>query len=831
MPVKRLASFVFVCILFLRVSAAESSAYQRLHPTFLNLGDRTLVASAVVTDAPWNADPTGRKDATAAIQQALDSVSKQGGGVVFLPAGRYLIEGEIKVGYAAALYGAGGDPERTPAIRRTTLIAAVAPGEEPLLDVTAGEGAVVGLSIWYPWQNAADPVAYPFTIEASEATLRDISLLNAYNGVELKAANTCFVDHLTGTVLHRGVVAQHSTEFSWMRNIRFDNRYWQQADLEFSRGAMTPEDKKKLNLFTHRYLIGLELGRIDGMAIDSFHAEDAAVPVRVEKDSNENQNRVFGFGGVVQDFPEKREDFEWDPWYYGMHYADVDQVPSASKMVFKPPNIPKPLRTDAASFFNVTSSPYLAAGNGSEDDTSAIQQALNSAGNSGGGTVYLPPGKYRITRPLIVPRGVELRGPLGRGKSRSYWPSCVLLACFGANAPHPGSAPALLTLENHAGVRGFEIAYPDQPFDAAHLQTYPYTIRGDGTGIWIADILLINSYSGIDLASFRCNLHVVRDVWGSVMRNGIQIGGGSYGGKLDRIAFSYGPWMESWLVTPSERQAVTMEGVVNYFREHSVEYRFGNCNHEEAWGLAGFDPRTHIQFVQENGAGCSNVKIWLSLLDVANRNLIDLEAGNHISFIGLWGTGGAGGGDTNWIRASAKFHGPLDIYSQTIQPTFLKHPVLFRQEQVRIHEEVSLTTCRHASADSSFPHHRPDLAVDGDPYTYWKAKSGCWLQVDMGRIELVNRFDIQSAGFMKKRLLNAQQAVLYLSSDGLHFQKAGVLETNGEAWGSRPFEPTSARYARLVVTRPGKDRIIRIASFQVFGCRQSHVFRNLCDYP
>jgi C1A family cysteine protease len=43
------------------------------------------------TQAPYNADNTGSTDATAAIQQALDTVGQSGGGVVYLPAGTYLV--------------------------------------------------------------------------------------------------------------------------------------------------------------------------------------------------------------------------------------------------------------------------------------------------------------------------------------------------------------------------------------------------------------------------------------------------------------------------------------------------------------------------------------------------------------------------------------------------------------------------------------------------------------------------------------------------------------------------------------------------------------------
>ena len=44
-----------------------------------------------VTKAPYQADKTGNKDATTAIQSALDDAEKMGGGVVFMPAGTYRI--------------------------------------------------------------------------------------------------------------------------------------------------------------------------------------------------------------------------------------------------------------------------------------------------------------------------------------------------------------------------------------------------------------------------------------------------------------------------------------------------------------------------------------------------------------------------------------------------------------------------------------------------------------------------------------------------------------------------------------------------------------------
>src|SRR5436190_21636843 len=52
-----------------------------------------------------------------------------------------------------------------------------------------------------------------------------------------------------------------------------------------------------------------------------------------------------------------------------------------------------------------------AAGDGVADDTAALQQALDAVSNRGaGGIVYLPSGRYRLTRTIFVWPGVRLLG-------------------------------------------------------------------------------------------------------------------------------------------------------------------------------------------------------------------------------------------------------------------------------------------------------------------------------------------------------------------------------------------------------------------------------------
>lgn len=76
----------------------------------------------------------------------------------------------------------------------------------------------------------------------------------------------------------------------------------------------------------------------------------------------------------------------------------------------------------------VTSAPYGATGDGVTDDTSAIQAAINAAGN--GGVVYFPRGVYRTSAPLDLPRGVTLTGShsnlmVGPGMGKTDYPCYI----------------------------------------------------------------------------------------------------------------------------------------------------------------------------------------------------------------------------------------------------------------------------------------------------------------------------------------------------------------------------------------------------------------------
>ena len=803
-----------MCALVLAVSAGADGPRPRAK--LIVSGTETIVASVVATEAPFSADPTGARDATAAIQAALDAVGAANGGVVYLPPGRYRIDGSLKLPYSTTLAGAFEPLSRGDLANASVLLATSPGGSEEgpsVVDGMAAESALLNVAISYPLQNPRAVRPYPFTIIGQMMQIRNVVLCNSYNGIELKSSGGCVIENARGTCLRRGLALPHAVEFSWVHDVQFSAEVWRSAARQLSANPGTQADWDAVVRYCRENLVAFELGRLDGIALHNCEAPGAAIGFLVQKRATENPHPVFGLGGIVAHLVGDRDETGWDPWYYGMHYADLDKVPEAGGMRYTFGAIPMARRTSPAAFRDVTQAPYAAVGDGKADDTAALEKALADAGQAGGGVVYLPQGDFRVTRPLVVPAGVELRGPLGVGKAREYRATCSIAYC-GANSPEPDKAPAVVTLRDHAGIRGLSIVYPEQPYDAAALKPCPYVIRGDGAGVWIADVMIVNAMYGIDLATHRCDGHFVRGVWATAMRQGLKIGGGSIGGKLERVTFSIGPWIEAGRFlgrTEAATKALTEDRAAN-----ATDYILGDCEGETTWGVASFMPQLHARFVDEGGGGCRDARMWLTMHDVGRGGDLQFDGGKDICLLGYFGTGDFGG-QGNWLETGPAFRGPVHIYAPTIQQPGVNHPFRCTPEQVQFHNEVCLTTGRPATATATAPGSNPASATDRSPWTLWEAPAGSVLQVDLGRNCTINRFGVTGSGYTMAKELNIRQAELWLSRDGKEFRLAAQLNTWGLAWGDMPVEHAEGRYAQLRVTKGGADGTIRVAGFEVYG--------------
>jgi hypothetical protein len=61
-------------------------------------------------------------------------------------------------------------------------------------------------------------------------------------------------------------------------------------------------------------------------------------------------------------------------------------------------------------WYDVTEAPYLATGDGTTDDTAAIQEAMDACAAAGGGVVYFPPGTYLCSATINIDSDVTMQG-------------------------------------------------------------------------------------------------------------------------------------------------------------------------------------------------------------------------------------------------------------------------------------------------------------------------------------------------------------------------------------------------------------------------------------
>jgi len=266
---------------------------------------------------------------------------------------------------------------------------------------------------------------------------------------------------------------------------------------------------------------------------------------------------------------------------------------------------------------NVTDPPYLAVGDGIADDGPAIQKALDDVGQAGGGRVFLPAAVYKVRGHLRIPSNTTLAGTFtGPPKSvRDLWPApnlfvppavggAMLLAFEGENDP---SAPPFITMAGHnTTLEGLSIYYPAQTFVP---KPFPWTIAlapwptsGPQTfgseNVTIQNIVLVNSYNGIDLASYPSSRHMVRGVYGQPLRTGIQVDQSWDIGRISDVHFN-----QLW---------TSSEATTDYQLKNAFAFVFFRTDGEQVhdvfvWGYHVGMLFAKSPLIDPRNAGCNNI--------------------------------------------------------------------------------------------------------------------------------------------------------------------------------------------------------------------------------
>ena len=230
------------------------------------------------------------------------------------------------------------------------------------------------------------------------------------------------------------------------------------------------------------------------------------------------------------------------------------------------------------------------------DCTQALKNALADAAKTGG-TVYIPGGEYIVSDSITVPSGVEIRGC---SSSLASTGGTLLLA----KVKQGEDGEALIKLQANSGVSGLAINYPDQKVTATSAVAYPYTIQGLGEGVWVKNVLLQNSYNGIDFSTYRSDNHYIWHVSGTPLNVGISVGNNNSNGWVEFAHFNSSYWRDGQGAEDQQRfidSGSDYDGLITYQLNNCDAYIFGNNYAEHVLGTTVYGANRGFVLQSSNG--------------------------------------------------------------------------------------------------------------------------------------------------------------------------------------------------------------------------------------
>jgi len=618
----------------------------------------TIISDFNVLD--YGADNTGVTDSTMFIQNAINECGNTGGGTVWMPSGTYKVSSTILVRPFCNLRGDRRDPDTGSGSFGTVISADVSSDIGTLFSMDQSSGAN-GLTVYYPNQSSTSPIdlgwAFEFRISEGQVQgphISNITLLNAYKGIGINAPpnqasinSNIYIDHIKGTALYRGLSWYNAAGAGSLENITFSNSYWANAGatynaplqatlntwtrangIAFTFGDLEADLFYKLTASNYKYGINV----VKGSWTDFWGAMMAFLDI-TDTDIAMKIDNSFRMSGII------RSTLSGSTYSIQNNSGGIFRITDSSLTggingsnvtVSTPGTSPTSYsentsnhKTSRKVLYDVTKAPYNALhsviNNGgnvpTQDATSAIQSALNDAGNAGGGVVYLPAGYYRINTHLTIPANVELRGSSSHAIAPSSTGGTVFFLYEGENTGTPTTDSAAVTLNgNGAGISGIQFFYPNNPFaSVGTVKTFPYAIRVNGVDdAYIVNIFFQNPYLGIDIAN-GSDRHYVKRISGVSAQGFIKVGTSTEG------------WIETLHdINPGYWTLVGRFGILDTWMtdiSHLNDYR-----------------KLNEDLVTINGASNEHL---LNFLQFAARNAVNITSGT----VDAWNMGVDQGGD------------------------------------------------------------------------------------------------------------------------------------------------------------------------------------------
>ncbi len=187
-----------------------------------------------LTKEPYCADTTNTQDIGELLQTALNDVAAAGGGVVYLPSGRYRLDSAVTVPAGLELKGSCTFPQHSHAYSTTFYTTYGLDQDDTFpalitLDPTAGMN---GFKVYYDRQpgGANDCQMYAFTARGTGINnyILNVNFINSFYQTDF-AANRCdghYINGATGYPLEQGIVVGGGSKHGIVRDCQFNVHYF-----------------------------------------------------------------------------------------------------------------------------------------------------------------------------------------------------------------------------------------------------------------------------------------------------------------------------------------------------------------------------------------------------------------------------------------------------------------------------------------------------------------------------------------------------------------------------------------------------------------------------
>ncbi len=233
---------------------------------------------------------------------------------------------------------------------------------------------------------------------------------------------------------------------------------------------------------------------------------------------------------------------------------------------------------------------------GVKDSAAGIQQAINDARKKNGGTVWLPAGRYRITRALNIPAFVTLRGDWQDPDKGTEYGTILLMD---VPAVSENNQTGSIYISGSAGVMGLTVYYPNQSLE--DVKPYPFTfyVNGLGDGYMLQSIVnctLLNSYKGIGACVQEGSPHemmTIENVKGTVLAIGAEVYNQADVGTWKDLSFA----PDYWANAPKDFSPPERDALAKYTRENTIGLKLGDLEWTQFAHIRLSDFKTGIHIV------------------------------------------------------------------------------------------------------------------------------------------------------------------------------------------------------------------------------------------